>query len=217
MRPNRQGYDYMPVSSGPSWIAIIICLLIPPITWVGLILLWKRLKVDRKAAMRAGKALNCFGIFLILIGGMGVLACLDEPSSMGGAMFFLILGIVLKVMGTKNKKQAARIRQYIALIVNQHITSLDELARATGNTYNVVCEDLNKMIEKGYLPGAYLNLSIRRIMLPGQQAPVYRQSNPQPRRQARTKVISCKGCGAEMIVAEGTIRKCEYCGTPPQG
>lgn len=215
MRPNRQGYGYMPESSGPSWIAIIIMMII---FWpIGIFLLYKRLKVDRKAAIGSGKALNGFGIFLIIIGALAIVGDLDNPSSMGGAIFFLILGIVLKVMGTKNKKQAARIRQYIALIVNQHITSLDELARATGNTYNVVCEDLNKMIEKGYLPGAYLNLSIRRIMLPGQQAPVYRQSNPQPRRQARTKVISCKGCGAEMIVAEGTIRKCEYCGTPLQG
>lgn len=215
MRPNRQRYAYAPESSGPSWIAIIIMMMI---FWpIGVYLLYKRLKVDRKAAMGSGKVLNVFGIFLILFGVMGILVSLDEADSMGVALFFLILGIVLKRMATKNKKQAVRIRQYIALIINQHITSLDELARATGCTYNVVCDDLNKMIEKGYLPDAYLNLSLRRIMLPGQQAPVYRQTNSQQRGQVKTKVVTCKGCGAEMIVAEGTIRKCEYCGTPLQG
>lgn len=215
MRPNKQRCAYMPESSGPSWIAIIIMMII---FWpIGVYLLYKRLKVDRKVAMRSGKALNGFGIFLILFGVMGALISTEDPDGMGVAIFFLILGIVLKCMAAKNKKQTMRIRQYIALIINQHITSLDELARATGCTYNVVCDDLNKMIEKGYLPGAYLNLSLRRIMLPGQQAPIYRQNNKQPRTQARTKVITCKGCGAEMIVAEGTIRKCEYCGTPLQG
>lgn len=217
MGRNRQEYSYMPETSGPSWIAIIImmCVFWP----IGVYLLYKRLKVDRKAAMRSGKALNIWGIILIVIGGcafLGGIADVDSETVVG-AVFFLILGIVLKRMATKNKKQAMRVRQYIALIINQHITSLDELSRATGCTYNVVCDDLNMMIEKGYLPGAYLNLSLRRIMLPGQQVPVYRQNNMGQRAQARTKVIKCKGCGAEMIVAEGTIRKCEYCGTPLQG
>lgn len=217
MGRNRQGYGYMPESSGPSWIAIIImmCVFWP----IGVYLLYKRLKVDRKAAMGSGKALSLFGISLIAMGGCALLVgVLDTDSdTVIGALFFLVLGVVLKRMATKNKKQAMRVRQYIALIINQRITSLDELARATGCTYNVVCDDLNKMIEKGYLPGAYLNLSLRRIMLPGQKAPVYQQNNAQQRKQARTKVITCKGCGAEMIVAEGTIRKCEYCGTPLQG
>lgn len=217
MGRNRQGYGYMPESSGPSWIAIIImmCVFWP----IGVYLLYKRLKVDRKAAMGSGKALSGFGIVLIVIGGCALLGGIAGGGSNAAmvAVFFLVLGIVLKRMATKNKKQTMRVRQYIALIINQHITSLDELSRATGCTYNVVCDDLNKMIEKGYLPGAYLNLSLRRIMLPGQQAPVYRQNNPGQRAQARTKVITCKGCGAEMIVAEGTIRKCEYCGTPLQG
>lgn len=212
MKANRQGYNYMPQSSGPSWIAIIILMIV---FWpVGIYLLYKRLKVDRKAAIRSGRFLNGFGITLIVLGG---LAIIGDSSTAAVAISFIILGVVLIRTGSKNKKQAMRIRQYIALIINQHITSLDELARATGNTYVVVCDDLNKMIEKGYLPGAYLNLSIRQIMLPGQQAPIYRANAQGTRRQARTKVISCKGCGAEMIVAEGTIRKCEYCGTPLQG
>lgn len=212
MKANRQGYNYMPQSSGPSWIAIIILMIV---FWpVGIYLLYKRLKVDRKAAIRSGRFLNGFGITLIVLGG---LAIIGDSSTAAVAISFIILGVVLIRTGSKNKKQAMRIRQYIALIINQHITSLDELARATGNTYVVVCDDLNKMIEKGYLPGAYLNLSIRQIMLPGQQAPIYRANAQGTRRQVRTKVISCKGCGAEMIVAEGTIRKCEYCGTPLQG
>lgn len=215
MKPNRQYNNYRLESSGPSWVGIIImmCIFWP----IGVYLLYKKLKVDRKAAINAGKALNGWGIGLIIFSLLAICAGLEDSGSMGVAVFLLILGIVLKVMGTKSKKQAARIRQYIALIINQHITSIDELARATGGTYQVVCEDLDKMIEKGYLPGAYLNLSIRQIMLPGQKVPVYRQEHMGPRRQAATKIVRCKGCGAEMIVAEGTIRKCEYCGTPLQG
>lgn len=181
---------------------------------MGIYLLYKRLKVDHKAAIKSGKFIHGFGIMLIVLGG---LAIVGDTSTVAAASFLIILGIVLMRTGSKTKKQVLRINQYIALIVNQHIISLDELARATGNTYAVVCEDLNKMIEKGYLPGAYLNLSIRQIMLQGQKAPIYRANTQGPRKQPRTKVISCKGCGAEMIVAEGTIRKCEYCGTPLQG
>ncbi len=217
MRKQGPTCNYMPQSSGPSWIAIIIMMII---FWpIGIYLLYKRLKVDRKAAMRSSSALNGFGITLIILGAVAFIAGISDGDSdtIIGALFFLILGIVLKRMATKNKKQAMRVRQYIALIINQHITSLDELSRATGCTYNVVCEDLNKMIEKGYLPGAYLNLSIRKIMLPGQKAPVYRANEPAQRGQVRTKVVGCKGCGAEMIVAEGTVRKCDYCGTPLQG
>ena len=196
-----------------AWIAIIILMVT---FWpVGIFLLWKRIQVDKKAQLSSGNTLSKIGIALIVIGILGMIGSLDDSTSMAGAIFFLFCGIVLKMMGEKTRKQALRIKQYIALIINQRITSLDELSRATGNTYHVVCEDLNKIIEKGYLPGAYLNLSIRQIILPGQRPPVYRQNGPTP--HMKTKVVTCKSCGAEIVVAEGTVRKCEYCGTPLQG
>ena len=217
MSSNRPGNNYQkveePVSSGPSWIAIIIMM---AVFWpVGIYLLYKRLKADRKAALSSGKKLNSIGIALIVIGALALIGGVDSSDSMAGSVFFILCGIVLSRMGTKNKKEAIRIRQYIALIINQHITSLDELARATGNTYEQVCEDLNKIIERGYLQGAYINLSIRQIILPGQRPPVYKQSGPA--QQGRTHVVQCKNCGAEIVVVQGTVRKCEYCGTPIQG
>lgn len=208
-RPSR------PRQQGAPWPIIIILFFV---FWpAGLVLLYLKVKKGKQASSAMGRIFRGIGIVLYVFTAL----CLMTFSSgdEGYICFFAMLATVFYVVGHKMVKRSKKTKQYIALIVNQHITSIDELARATGTTYEKACNELQQVIDGGFFPGACLNLSARRFIIPGAGAPIYREKMPQqgPRQGAKTRAASCKGCGAQIIVAVGAVRKCEYCGTPVQG
>ena len=194
-----------------SWVWIILAFIF---FWpVGIVLLIIRLNSDRTAAMRCGKALGVVSIIVIIFGVFLMLGDLFV------GIIFLAAGIVLNILSRRTKKKAARSRQYISLIANNRMTSLDEIASAVGLPFDTVTNDLNNMIREGYFTGLYLDIPGRKIVLP-QGAPAQHsaptagfenapaaQNIPQPR------VVECKGCGANATLM-GAVGTCEYCGGP---
>lgn len=234
---SRQNIGYNGYAKPPSWFWTIVALMFfPPL---GLYLLWRRSQLDIGAGLGASSLMRVIGVLCIL----SSLVILVDGEELISAIIAFGTGIFLTKLGVKMKKEAMGTRQYIGLIINQRISSIDELARATNKKYEVVCSELDKMCSKGFLPGAVINHSLRRIVLPGQQAPVYRENagyqgmgtgasgqgntrggtpNQGGRRQnaaprgtiPRTKAVTCKNCGGTNTVVEGRSRKCEYCGSP---
>lgn len=78
------------------------------------------------------------------------------------------VGLVLLYVGLSRKKKAKRYKQYLSLIGTRKSVSLEALAKATGKKYKTVCEDLQDMLDGGFLPLGYLDLSVGKLVLTNQ-------------------------------------------------
>ena len=197
-----------------GWIIFLLIIFWP----VGLILLIRKIVTD-KSALMSGKtgALSVVGWILTVLGGITFLAFIiePEPDTLGITIFsllFLIGGILLLIKASQTRKTAKKYKKYINIIVNHNEKSIDNIAAAVGVTYDTAIKDLKKMIDIGYLGGAFINQGNREIILkrhePIAQAFVGGHAAPQ------MTTVSCSGCGANNVVTVGVITACEYCGSP---
>lgn len=73
-------------------------------------------------------------------------------------------GLVLLFCGIARRKKAGRYRRYLTLIGRRDSLSIDTLARAVPVSYRRACDDLQDMLEGGYLPAGYLDAQNRRLV-----------------------------------------------------
>ena len=202
-----------------SWPAIIIALLV---FWpVGLFLIIKRISLDKKTAMVAGKLIKIIGIVSCSFAVLGFLVSISDgfdSADVGMILFFGIAGAVLLRLSNKIKKEADSVKQYLSIIVNGGERQLDAIASATGKDYEVVKKDVQKMIDKGFLKNAYINENTREVVLASAAAPAAANTGNifaknASAAAAQTRVVSCPCCGANNTIS-GDIGECEYCGSP---
>ncbi len=205
-------------SLGWGWIIFLLIIFWP----IGLILVIRKLATDKKALM-SGKtiSLSVVGWILTVFGIIGFIGCITDPTATGGAVMALIFavgGILLILKARKTKKQAAKYRKYIDVVVNGGEKSVDNIAGAVGLQYEVVIKDLQDMIDIGYLKNAYIHQADREILLKqyaeSQIQQTYQQTNQQFSNPIQPKAVRCPGCGANNIISSNEICECEYCGTP---
>jgi hypothetical protein len=198
-----------------SWPTIIIALCV---FWpVGVYLIIKRVSVDKKTAMGAGKLIGGIGIASYCIAGIGFIACLSDgfgSDDIGLILFFGIAGFVLQKVSNKIKKDAEDVKKYLSVIINGNERQIDVIASSMGKSYDVAKNDIQKLINKGYLKNAYINEGTREIILPnnniqGQSEVI---SNATTNNVA-TKIVACPCCGANNTIV-GDVGECEYCGSP---
>lgn len=198
-----------------SWPIIIIafCFFWP----VGVALLIGRVSRDKKAAMSVGRIVNGIAIASYVIAALGLAVCLGEGfagEDIGMILFFGIAGVVLQRVAKKIKNDAENVKKYLSIIVNGKETRIDNIAAATGKSYTVVKEDIEKMINKGYLKGAYINELTGEIVLPNrEEASNVVNNSAKGKTTIQTRVITCKCCGAQNTISSA-VGECEYCGSP---
>ena len=197
-----------------SWPVIILALCI---FWpVGIFLIIKRVSVDKKTAMGAGKLIGGIGIASYCIAGIGFIACLSDgfgSDDIGMILFFGIAGFVLQKVSKKIKRDAEDVKKYLSVIVNGNERQIDVIASSMGKSYDVAKNDIQKLINKGYLKNAYINEGTREIVLPNIiQEPSGDMTNTSSV-NVETKIIACPCCGANNTVV-GDMGECEYCGSP---
>lgn len=202
------------VSFWYSWYFIIAMLFI---FWpAGVILMVKRLSMDRKAAMRRGKTIGAVGIASYCLAAIGILACMSEGAVTADDVTFILMfaaiGVVFRYISKRTAREAANVRRYLAIIVNQNVRSIDSIASFIGNSYDDVKAELQKMIDKGYLRDAYINEAAREIVLPD-DAPAQPEAPNSTEAAPAKRVVACKCCGAKNVV-EGPVGYCQYCGSP---
>ena len=201
-----------------SWPVIILALIF---FWpLGLFLIIKRTTLDKTAVMKdsSGKGLKITAIVLLVLGGFGIIGSFD-PFDFGSLVIFLFFiagGVILLNKAKKIKAEGESIKKYLAIIVNGGERQLDAVASATGKQYDVVKNDVQKMIDKGFLKNAYINENTREVVLPS-AAPanvnVAQPTGGAAPAAVQTRVIACPCCGANNTIS-GDIGECEYCGTP---
>ena len=190
-----------------SWFWVVLVLLV---FWpAGLFLLFKKLEQDRSATMKSGSLLALLSFFLMFLGFIFFTLILTDGA---GYIFPMLLfgggGFWLFRISRRMKATGKRYRSYIELIINQGHTSIEYIAQIMGVTYRMAEADLQKMIERGFFQGAYIDRTKRMIVLqPVAQQAQSGQVMPQER------VVACKGCGANNRVLTH-VSECEYCGSP---
>ena len=197
-----------------SWPVIILALCI---FWpVGIFLIIKRVSVDKKTAMGAGKLIGGIGIASYCIAGIGFIACLSDgfgSDDIGMILFFGIAGFALQKVSQKIKSEAEDVKKYLSVIVNGNERQIDVIASSMGKSFDVAKNDIQKLINKGYLKNAYINEGTREIVLPNIiQEPSGDMTNTSSV-NVETKIIACPCCGANNTVV-GDMGECEYCGSP---
>ena len=201
-----------------SWPVIILALIF---FWpLGLFLIIKRTTLDKTAVMKdsSGKGLKITAIVLLVLGGFGIIGSFD-PFDFGSLVIFLFFiagGVILLNKAKKIKAEGESIKKYLAIIVNGGERQLDAVASATGKQYDVVKNDVQKMIDKGFLKNAYINENTREVVLASVASSNVNVAQPTggaAPAAVQTRVIACPCCGANNTVS-GDIGECEYCGTP---
>lgn len=198
-----------------SWPVIILALCI---FWpAGIFLIIKRVSVDKKTAMGAGKLIGGIGIASYCIAGIGFIACLSDgfgSDDIGMILFFGIAGFALQKVSQKIKREAEDVKKYLSVIVNGNERQIDVIASSMGKSYDVAKNDIQKLISKGYLKNAYINEGTREVVLPNNniQEQVGTMTNTTAN-NVTTKIVACPCCGANNTIM-GDMGECEYCGSP---
>ena len=198
-----------------SWPAIaLMCLFFWP---VGLLLLWKRISVDKRAGLNIGKTITICGWTGFVLAILRIIIIPSEgatESDIGAIVFFILGGIALILLGKYIKDNSKKMKKYIAVVANQGITDINKIAEIIPTTYEIALKDLNKMIDKGYFEGSYIDENAKKILLPKRHhEDIYSDINSATE---ETKMVSkvCKSCGANNTITVGTVEECEFCGSP---
>lgn len=199
-----------------SWPVIILALVI---FWpVGVFLIIRRVSLDKKTAMGAGKIIGGLGIASYCIAALGFVACFSSGFDMDDILmilFFGVAGFVLRKIAKNTKSNAEEVKKYLSIIVNGNVRQLDAVSAASGKPYDVVRADVQKLIDKGYLKDAYIDENTREIILPAAQTvgQISRMNTDTSTPNLGPRVVTCSCCGANNTIVSET-GECEYCGAP---
>ena len=216
------GYYMRVVRFQTPWLLIAVCFIL---FWpLGVILLIKRLAVDRSAAITCGKSLNVIAYILTGVSCVYLFLMIFMKSSFitsfsTHATFLIIGSMLLIFLAHRTEATGERYKKYIDLIINRSETSIDYIASDVGVTNFKAVSDLKAMIDIGYLPGAFVNVPGQRVHLPGSTPAMdpVPASNvfqpPQPSPQQPPTAVTCKSCGANNKMTPGHLAECDYCGS----
>jgi hypothetical protein len=207
-----------------SPVVILLLILFWPI---GLYVLYKKVTGDKTSALKNSKTLNTvgwvFAAFSAIYLLMAISGGMPASDALSAFVFFGAGGALMIYGSNRMKKNAAKLKKYISVVINNNQTSIDNIAAAIPTDYEQAKNDLQKMIDSGYFQGAYIDASNREIVLPKREnspSTNLSENNIQyenkSMEQPRFKVVICKNCGANNTVAEGNLCECEYCGSPLQ-
>lgn len=219
---NRSGFNKEELPKWLEWRVIIITFIF---FWpLGIYFIWKRIDLDKKSQLNLGRNLIITGWVLTVLSIIYLIGALGDSTIAIGDMIFTVLlfgssGVGLIVLGKKSKKNAEKIKKYIALVVNQEVTSIEDIATAVALPYEITKRDIQKMIDKEYFTGAYINESTKEIVLPNnhKQGDEKQECINVNKANAEMLVVTCKGCGANNKVIKGSVVECEFCGSPVAG
>lgn len=144
----------------------------------------------RRISPDQGKGLTIGGAVLTIIFGIGLLTSLPLVALSEGFFLalailspvigFLIGGIAMIWAGTQRTKKARRFTKYLALIGRRESVPVTTLAQAMPASVHQTCEDLQEMLDKGFLPTGYLDLGSGRLVLSEEGI----QDEPEPEPEA---------------------------------
>lgn len=136
---------------------------------------WQQAGAVRRTIPNRGRGLTIGGAVLAIIFGIGLISsfpfvAMDEGPILALAMLspvigFFIGGLAMIWVGTQRAKKSRRFNKYLALIGRREAVPVMTLAQAMPASVHQACEDLQEMLDKGYLPTGYLDMGTGRLVL----------------------------------------------------
>lgn len=153
-----------------------------------------------------GKKLTIAGAIMAAIFGFGALDEFLNAVSGGWLLSALSdifiplglcgVGLVLLYSGLARTKRTKRFRKYLALIGKRKSISLTNLAQAMPISLHKACDDLQEMLDLGYIPQGFLDLANNKLVfsdegLPDEEpAPQAKVENPPKGMEAEDAVLA---------------------------
>lgn len=200
----------------PSWVAIVLWFIF---FWpVGVYLLIKKLTNDKSAAMHNSKILLGIGIFFLFGAFVMITQLFDSSADTGSTVFGILFygagGAGLIYAAKRLKDTGERYKKFIDIVINQRQTTIENIASQMGLGYDETVKGLQKMIDKGYFNGAYIDQGNHEIVLPNTNIvqPTVNAQSTNTNVQQRT--VKCPNCGGNNVINVGQVAECEFCGSP---
>lgn len=196
-----------------SWTTIIlVCIFCFPAGVVLAILKETSPKVrsPRARSKKRSNALKVWGWILAAIGVICIISLASQQAeNIWVGIVLAVAGIAMLVAAYIREAQQSLFDKYLNVIGFQNITSLDSISAVMKKSRKRVTEDLERMMKKGFFEDCFIDYSKGVFVLPQ----VF-TAPPTPRKPKHSYAAKCPNCGASIIVYEGEVVRCEYCGTP---
>ncbi|MGI5898344.1 MAG: 5-bromo-4-chloroindolyl phosphate hydrolysis family protein [Christensenellales bacterium] len=126
------------------------------------------------AMLVIGSLMAAAGFLSITFVIVGTLASTGMLSSLANinmlifvALMFVLLcipGIILMVWGGKLRASSLRYKRYLSIMGANKVVSIDHLAYLLSTNYKTACNDLQAMMDKGYIKGAFIDWDERELI-----------------------------------------------------
>jgi hypothetical protein len=159
----------------------------------------------------------------LLSGFTGSLTTEDGTSALGIIIMMVVLccggGYAIVRNAKKYKSLGLMYEHYLPVISNSATGSLDEIAEAIGETYDVTVENVQKLIDAEVFENSYIDKT-RRCLISPVVSSRYKTSNTAANRSfekvtvPKVKAVKCPNCGGVNNITEGAENICDFCGSP---
>lgn len=148
--------------------------------------------------------------------GFGVLMALagdpDLRPDLGYDLVVLAISLLIFICGIRNLQKRREARQFATVFETWKTSEIPvtEIAGIIRKTEDKARKKLDRLLGGGYLQNC-------RLTPPGTAATrVSLMGKPEEKRKEKrgTYSVTCRNCGAAVIIHEGSSAVCEYCGTP---
>lgn len=118
-----------------------------------------------------------FSSMMILLGGLTAGNLLQALPGLFPTLAFGAGGLVMASIGIQRTRRAKRYRKYLSLIGKRECISISSLASAMPVSSAKAMDDLQEMLDKGYLPKGYLDFNSGMLVLSDEGLP---EETPEP-------------------------------------
>lgn len=156
------------------------------------------------------------GIWDFIMAGMGLLfSILDgfQGIDVTITLVFALVGLGFWKLGKRLDGKCRETEQYVSLIGDSGAVDLCAVAEATGKSYEDVCQDVKKLMQKRYWKGARIDDEMKMLIRTDSWEKPVEVEAPATvaKHEDAGETVICPCCGAENRIA-GDTGVCEYCG-----
>lgn len=172
--------------------------------------------------MLLGKVCSILGYILLVVFGLGGLVSLPNSSNKGeftAVFVMLMISIFLIRKGWKIKQLIKIHKSYSNIIAESKEISIDEISRITSQTSEIVLKNLKKIIDKGFLENAYINIDRMSVVIKDYEdnfSEINKDTESFSEKDKEMVTVECRGCGAVNKLEKSKVGECEFCGSSIQ-
>lgn len=174
---------------------------------IGIVLMVYKITNEKDRYYRNSMIVGYFLVALFLLIMIGYVFAYGYEESFNPIPFLAVLLIIYLPIGLyfdMFRRRALRFDFYMDIISSTGTDSIDRIAKMSYKNYDLVCKDLQIMVEAEILWNTSLDLNSRKL--------IYQTDNEN--KEIKTIIVKCPNCGASGTKKSNEVINCKYCGTP---